>query len=45
LITAEDRKDAISGEIQRPFPTTVIKFMNNKIILRQIRVKLNHFAG
>jgi len=45
LITAEDRKGAISGEIQRPFPTIVIKFKNNKIILRQIGVKLNQFAG
>jgi len=30
LIKAEDMKGAISGEIQRPFPTIVIKFMNKK---------------
>jgi hypothetical protein len=44
LITAEDRKGTITDEIQRPFLATVIKFMNKKIILRQIGVKLNQFA-
>ena len=28
MIKAEVRKGAISGEIQSPFPTIVIKFMN-----------------